>query len=147
MAKQGNTRDRPNPRHCPSFELVNLTGRRSFGFHQGQRSAYRSGKAGYMTASSTAVSSQFSLATPGASIHDKALRRSQPLGTRLGLERMYHAAHPMNVPMAVTAYQAAEENITTYIMLALIAVTDAILAMGEITRYFSHSCRGGPKSR
>ena len=38
---------------------VNLTGRRSFGFHQGQRSAYRSAKAGYMTASSTAVLSQF----------------------------------------------------------------------------------------
>ena len=55
MAKQGSTRDRPNPRHCQSFELVNLTGRRSFGFHQGQRSAYRSAKAGYMTASSTAV--------------------------------------------------------------------------------------------
>ena len=48
MAKQGNTRDRPNPRDCQSFELVNLTGRRSFGFHQGQRSAYRSAKAGYM---------------------------------------------------------------------------------------------------
>ena len=59
MAKQGSTRDRPNPRHCQSFELVNLTGRRSFGFHQGQRSAYRSAKAGYMTASSTAVLSQF----------------------------------------------------------------------------------------
>ena len=59
MAKQGNTRDRPNPRHCPSIKLVSLTGRRSFGFHQGQRSAYRNGKAGYMTASSTAVSSQF----------------------------------------------------------------------------------------
>ena len=57
--KQGSTRDRPNPRHCQSFELVNLTGRRSFGFHQGQRSAYRSAKAGYMTASSTAVLSQF----------------------------------------------------------------------------------------
>jgi hypothetical protein len=28
MAKQGN-RDRPNPRQCPSFELVRLTGRRS----------------------------------------------------------------------------------------------------------------------
>ena len=40
--------------------LVNLTGRRSFGFHQGQRSAYRSEKAGYMTASSTAVSNRFS---------------------------------------------------------------------------------------
>ena len=59
MAKQGSTRDRPNPRHCQSFELVNLTGRRSFGFHQGQRSAYRSAKVGYMTASSTAVLSQF----------------------------------------------------------------------------------------
>ena len=58
MAKQGNTRDRPNPRHCPSIKLVSLTGRRSFGFHQGQRSAYRNEKAGYMTASSTAVSSQ-----------------------------------------------------------------------------------------
>ena len=66
MAKQGNTRDRPNPRHCPSIKLVSLTGRRSFGFHQGQRSAYRNGKAGYMTASSTAVSSH---AIPGASIH------------------------------------------------------------------------------
>ena len=54
-----NSSDRPNPRHCQSFELVNLTGRRSFGFHQGQRSAYRSAKAGYMTASSTAVLSQF----------------------------------------------------------------------------------------
>ena len=29
--KQGSTRDRPNPRHCQSFELVNLTGRRSLG--------------------------------------------------------------------------------------------------------------------
>ena len=54
-----NTRDRPNPRHCPGIKLVSLTGRRSFGFHQGQRSAYRSAKAGYMTASSTAVLSQF----------------------------------------------------------------------------------------
>ena len=44
MAKQGSTRDRPNPRHCQSFELVSLTGRRSLGFHQGQRSVYRSGK-------------------------------------------------------------------------------------------------------
>lgn len=60
MAKQGSTRDRLNPRHCPSFKLVNVNGRRSFGFHQGQRSAYRSEKAGYMTANSTAVSSQFS---------------------------------------------------------------------------------------
>ena len=39
MAKQGSTRDRPNPRHCPSIKLVSLTGRRSLGFHQGQRSA------------------------------------------------------------------------------------------------------------
>ncbi len=28
MAKQGD-RDRPNPRHCPSFELANVMGRRS----------------------------------------------------------------------------------------------------------------------
>ena len=65
MAKQGNTRDRPNPRHCPSIKLVSLTGRRSFGFHQGQRSAYRNGKAGYMTASSTAVSNRFSPCNTG----------------------------------------------------------------------------------
>ncbi len=58
MAKQGD-RDRPTPRPCPSIKLVNLTGRRSSGYHQGQRSAYRCEKAGYMTASSTAVSSQF----------------------------------------------------------------------------------------
>jgi len=58
MAKQGATRDRPNPWHCPSIKLVNLTGHRSSGFHQGQRLAYRSEKAGYMTASSTAVSNQ-----------------------------------------------------------------------------------------
>jgi len=76
MAKQGSTRDRLNPRRCPSIKLVPLTGRRSFGFHQGQRSAYRNEKAGYMTASSTANSSQFVLATPGASIHDIALRTS-----------------------------------------------------------------------
>ena len=65
MAKQGSTRDRPNPRHCPSIKLVSLTGRRSFGFHQGQRSAYRSEKAGYMTASSTADSNQFSPCNTG----------------------------------------------------------------------------------
>ena len=59
MAKQGNTRDRPNPRRCPSIKLVCLTGRRSFGFHQGQRSTNRDEKAGYMTASSTAASNQF----------------------------------------------------------------------------------------
>ncbi len=59
MAKQGSTRDRPNPRHYPSIKIVPLTGRRSSGFHQGQRSAYRSKKAGYMTASSTTVSDQF----------------------------------------------------------------------------------------
>ena len=41
MAKQGNTRDRPNPRHCPSIKLVSLTGRRSFGSHQGQRLSNR----------------------------------------------------------------------------------------------------------
>ena len=39
--------------------------RRSFGFHQGQRSAYRSEKAGYMTASSTANSNQFSPCNTG----------------------------------------------------------------------------------
>ena len=65
MAKQGSTRDRPNPRHCPSIKLVSLTGRRSFGFHQGQRSAYRREKAGYMTASSTADSNQFSPCNTG----------------------------------------------------------------------------------
>ena len=65
MAKQGSTRDRPNPRHCPSIKLVSLTGRRSFGFNQGQRSAYRSEKAGYMTASSTADSNQFSPCNTG----------------------------------------------------------------------------------
>ena len=43
-------------REFPRRQSVRI---RSFGFHQGQRSAYRSGKAGYMTASSTAVSSQF----------------------------------------------------------------------------------------
>ncbi len=59
LKKQGNTRDRPNPRHCQSFELVFVTGRRSFGFHQGQRSAYRSDKAGTMAASSAAASNQF----------------------------------------------------------------------------------------
>ena len=65
MAKQGSTRDRPNPRHCPSIKLVSLTGRRSLGFHQGQRSVYRSEKAGYMTASSTAVSNRFSPCNTG----------------------------------------------------------------------------------
>ena len=65
MAKQGSTRDRPNPRHCPSIKLVSLTGRRSLGFHQGQRSVYRSAKAGYMTASSTAVSNRFSPCNTG----------------------------------------------------------------------------------
>ena len=74
MAKQGSTRDRPNPRHCPSIKLVSLTGRRSLGFHQGQRSVYRSEKAGYMTASSTAVSNRFSPCNTGASIHDNALQ-------------------------------------------------------------------------
>ena len=69
MAKQGPTRDRPNPRHCPSIKLVSLTGRRSLGFHQGQRSVYRSEKAGYMTASSTAVSNRSSPCNTGASIH------------------------------------------------------------------------------
>ena len=38
MAKQGPTGIGSNPRHCPSLELDSLTGRRSFGFHQGQRS-------------------------------------------------------------------------------------------------------------
>ena len=61
MAKQGSTRDRPNPRHCPSIKLVSLTGRRSLGFHQGQRSVYRREKAGYMTASSTAIQISFPL--------------------------------------------------------------------------------------
>ena len=52
-------------RLCPSVKLVSLTGRRSFGFHQGQRSAYRSDKAGYMTASSTATSNKFSPCNTG----------------------------------------------------------------------------------
>ena len=59
MAKQGSTRDRLNPRVCQSIKLDNLTGRRSSGFHQGQRSTHRGEKAGYMTASFTAVSDQF----------------------------------------------------------------------------------------
>jgi hypothetical protein len=65
MAKQGSTRDRPNPRCCQSLELARLTGRRSFGFHQGQRSACRSEKAGYMTANSTAASNHFSPCNTG----------------------------------------------------------------------------------
>ena len=75
MAKQGKTRDRPNPGHCPSFELVFVTGRRSFGIHQGQRSTHRSEKAGYMTAGSTAASNPFPLATPGVSISASWMRR------------------------------------------------------------------------
>ncbi len=58
MAKQGD-RDRPNPRHRPSIELVGLTGCRSLGFHPGQRSTHRSEKAGYMTASATTGLTQF----------------------------------------------------------------------------------------
>ena len=65
MAKQGDTRDRPNPRHCPSIKLVSLTGRRSSGFHQGPRLTHRNEKAGYMTASSTAASNQFSPCNTG----------------------------------------------------------------------------------
>ena len=44
LAKQGATQDRPNSRHCPSIELATLTGNRSNGFHQGQRSSHRTEK-------------------------------------------------------------------------------------------------------
>ena len=73
-APRYNTRDPPNPRQCPSFELVNLTGRRSSGFHQGRRSVYRGEKAGYMTASSTAAPNRFSPCDTGG-VHTCQSRR------------------------------------------------------------------------
>jgi len=76
MAKQGSTRDRPNPRQCPSIKLVSLTGRRSFGFHQGQRSAYRIKKSpDTWLQALPPFQVSFFLATQGASIHDSARGR------------------------------------------------------------------------